>query len=354
MGNNTGGTCAKATTIGGQALIEGIMMKGPQKTVIAVREPDKNILIEEMKESRIKDKIHFLGWPIIRGAVNLVESMISGYKALMLSAEKSGMTDVEEEEDRKKAEEKLHKKAGKLAEKTGRDAEEVFAELQKSDDEKKESGLLMGIVMGVASVLGVALALFLFMWLPATLFNLLNGAVATDISDWRALFEGILKMLIFVGYVAAVSLMNEIKRVFMYHGAEHKTIFCYESGEELNIENVRKQSRFHPRCGTSFMILMLIISIVVYAILSITVPILTEITLVWVLFKILMLPIICGLGYELIRLCGRHNNIVTRIISAPGMWLQRLTTKEPDDSMIEVAIASINAVIPSDPEADKW
>lgn len=346
--------CKKATTIGGQALIEGIMMKGPRKTVIAVREPNHSILVEEMKESRIKDRLHFLGWPIIRGAVNLIESMISGYKALMFSADKSGMTDLEEEEDRKKAAQKREKKAARIAEKSGRDKAAVLEELTKKADEKQESGALMGVIMTLASVLGVALALFLFMWLPATLFNGLKSLVAVDISNWRALFEGILKMAIFVGYVAAVSKMNEIKRIFMYHGAEHKTIFCYESGEDLTVENVRKQGRFHPRCGTSFLILMLIVSIVIYAIISIAIPALTQITMVWVLFKIIMLPVICGLGYELIRVCGRYQNLATKIISAPGLWLQRLTTKEPDDSMIEVAIASIQAVIPENPDEDVW
>lgn len=347
-------SCKKATTIGGQALIEGIMMKGPRRTVIAVREPDGNILIEDMKESRAKDKFKPLGWPVIRGAVNLIESMITGYKALMFSAEKSGMTELEEEADEKKAAEKREKKAARLAAKTGRDKDEILAELEKKDKEQTESGALMGAIMAIASVLGVALALFLFMWLPATLFDGLRSVVDQDISNWRALFEGVLKMAIFVGYVALVSLMKEIKRVFMYHGAEHKTIFCYESGEPLTVENVRKQRRFHPRCGTSFMILMLIVSILLYAVLSICLPVLTRYRMVWVLLKILMLPVICGLGYELIRFCGRHNNLLTRIISAPGMWLQRLTTKEPDDSMIEVAIASIQAVIPEDPEEDVW
>lgn len=351
---DSGMSCKKATTIGGQALIEGIMMKGPRRTVVAVREPDGNILIEDMKESHAKEKCKLLGWPVIRGAVNLVESMLTGYKALMFSAEKSGMTELEEEADEKKAAEKREKKAARLSAKTGRDKAEILAELEQKEKEKTENGALMGVIMAIASVLGVALALFLFMWLPATLFDGLRSIVGRDISNWRALFEGVLKMAIFVGYVAAVSLMKEIKRVFMYHGAEHKTIFCYEAGEPLTVENVRKQRRFHPRCGTSFMILMLIVSIILYAILSICLPVLTKYRMIWVFFKILMLPVICGLGYELIRFCGRHDNPITRIISAPGMWLQHLTTKEPDDSMIEVAIASIEAVIPENPEEDVW
>lgn len=344
----------KATSIGGQALIEGIMMKGPRRTVIAVREPDGNILIDDLKEKNLKEKLPFLGWPVIRGAVNLIQSMITGYKALMYSAEKSGMTELEEEEDRVKLEKKLRKKAEKQAAGTGKSADEIFEALKAKADEKQESGALMGFIMALASVLGIGLAVLLFMWLPTFLFNILKSAVPADISGLRAVFEGVVKIIIFVVYLALVSLMKDIKRVFMYHGAEHKTIFCYENGDELTVENVRKNRRFHPRCGTSFMILMLIVSIVFYAIVARVFPVLTEITLLWVALRIILLPVICGLGYELIRFCGRHDNVLTRIISAPGMWLQRLTTKEPDDSMIEVAIASIEAVIPENPDEDKW
>ena len=371
----------KRTTIGGQALIEAIMMKGPEKTAIAVRMPDGDISIEYMQEKRWNQKNKFLSLPLVRGAAGLIESLVSGYKAMMYAAEKSGFADMEEEEEREKQEAKERKKAEKLAAKAARqgslkcappvpdpavgrpltdDEEEIAgepaaatapaADLHKEQDDKKESAFMAGL-MAVASVLGVCLALFLFMWLPSFLFNRLNALTGEAISMWRSLFEGILKMAIFVGYLAAVSLMKDIRRVFMYHGAEHKTIFCYEAGEELTVENVRKQRRFHPRCGTSFMIL---VSIVIAAILSIAFPVLTEVTAVWVGIKILMLPIICGLGYELIRFCGRHDNWLTKIIAAPGMWLQRLTTKEPEDDMIEVAIASLQAVLPSDPDADNW
>ena len=382
----------KRTTIGGQALIEAIMMKGPEKTAIAVRMPDGSISVEYMQEKRWNQKNRFLRLPLIRGAVGLIESLVSGYKAMMYAAEKSGFADMEEEEERERQEAKARKKAEKKAKKAGvhnlqtasplpdpavgRPLEEAAAmdaapasaaeqaaeapaaeaavSPQRKEKEEKEESAFMGLLMGVASVLGVALALFLFMWLPTFIFNAINHLTGDAISYWRSLIEGVMKMGIFVGYLALVSLMKDIKRVFMYHGAEHKSIFCYEAGEELTVENVRKQRRFHPRCGTSFMILMLIVSIIVAAILSIAFPILTKYTAVWVAIKILMLPIICGLGYELIRFCGRHDNILTKIISAPGMWLQRLTTKEPDDSMIEVGIASLKAVIPSDPDADNW
>lgn len=374
----------KRTTIGGQALIEAIMMKGPEKTAIAVRMPNGDISIEYMQEKRWNQKNKFLSLPLIRGAAGLIESLVSGYKAMMYAAEKSGFADMEEEEEREKQEAKERKKAEKLAAKAARqgslkcappvpdpavgrpltdDEDEAAgetaaatapaADLHKEQDDKKDSAFMAGL-MAVASVLGVCLALFLFMWLPSFLFNRLNALTGEAISMWRSLFEGILKMAIFVGYLAAVSLMKDIRRVFMYHGAEHKTIFCYEAGEELTVENVRKQRRFHPRCGTSFMILMLIVSIVISAILSIAFPGLTKYTAVWVGIKILILPLICGLGYELIRFCGRHDNWLTKIIAAPGMWLQRLTTKEPEDDMIEVAIASLQAVLPSDPDADNW
>ena len=378
----------KRTTIGGQALIEAVMMKGPEKTAIAVRLPDGGLSVEYMEERRWNQRNRLLRLPLIRGAVGLVESLVSGYKAMMYAAEKSGFADMEEEEEREKQAEKARKKAERLAKKAGKkggkeDGPSVPpsdpAAAQPSDDgekavppdeaagmakdtvpaqeeEKKDKGesALMAGVMGVASVLGVCLALFLFMWLPSFLFNQLNRLTGETISNWRSIFEGLLKMAIFVCYLAAVSLMKDIRRVFMYHGAEHKTIFCYEAGDDLTVENVRRQKRFHPRCGTSFMILMLIVSILISAALSIGLPVLTRYTAVWVAVKILILPLICGLGYELIRFCGRHDNLLTKMISAPGMWLQRLTTKEPEDDMIEIAIASLKAVLPADPEADNW
>ncbi|MCI8359855.1 MAG: DUF1385 domain-containing protein [Clostridiales bacterium] len=378
----------KRTTIGGQALIEAVMMKGPEKTAIAVRLPDGGLSVEYMEERRWNQRNRLLRLPLIRGAVGLVESLVSGYKAMMYAAEKSGFADMEDEEEREKQAEKARKKAERLAKKAGKkggkeDGSSVPppdpAAAQPPDDgektvppdeaadmandtapaqegEKKDKGesALMAGVMGVASVLGVCLALFLFMWLPSFLFNQLNRLTGETISNWRSIFEGLLKMAIFVCYLAAVSLMKDIRRVFMYHGAEHKTIFCYEAGDELTVENVRRQKRFHPRCGTSFMILMLIVSILISAALSIGLPVLTRYTAVWVAVKILILPLICGLGYELIRFCGRHDNLLTKIISAPGMWLQRLTTKEPEDDMIEIAIASLKAVLPADPEADNW
>ena len=330
----------KKISIGGQALIEGIMMKSPQKTAVAVRTPSGEIDIEYINEKHIKDKIPFLGWPVLRGVVAFIESMMLGYKALMMSAEKSGLADLEEQEEKEKRAAKLEKKRQKALKK-GKE----FIE----PNESAASKLLVTLVMAVGMVLGIGLAVVLFMWLPTFVFNgiksLSNGAV-TDV--FRPLIEGVLKISIFVGYIALVSLTKDIKRVFMYHGAEHKTIFCLEQGKELTVENVKTQSRFHPRCGTSFMILMLIVGILISLLIVTLFPSVTNYTALWVAIKILMVPFICGLGYELIKICGKYNNFITRIIAAPGMWVQRLTTKEPEDDMIEVAIASIIAVLPDE------
>lgn len=360
----------KATTIGGQALIEGIMMKGPDKTALAVRLPDHTIDIDYMQEKHLRDRVSFFGWPVIRGVVNFVESMIQGYRALMVSADKSGLTDLEETGDSAEkgsvpaadgtasleTEENPSDAAAKITEKEAEAKPADKAEGKPFAGEKKTaSEILVTVVMVIGSVLGVALAVFLFLYVPALLFDLLNRLIGGVIPQAiRPLFEGILKIMIFVGYIAAISCMKDIRRVFMYHGAEHKTIFCYESGEELSVENVRKQSRFHPRCGTSFMILMLIVGIL-FSLLTVTLfPAITGYRVLWVAVKILLIPLICGLGYELIKICGRHDNLVTRMIAAPGMWVQRLTTKEPEDDMIEVAIASLQAVIPDDPDKDRW
>ncbi|MBE6762367.1 MAG: DUF1385 domain-containing protein [Ruminococcaceae bacterium] len=345
----------KKVSIGGQALIEGIMMKSPEKTAMAVRTPDKSIDIEYIEEKHIKDKLPFLGWPILRGVVNFIESMILGYKTLMLSAEKSGMTDLEEAEEQEKKRIKAEKKRQKLVAKgklTPDEAEKMALEEEnQSTEDKKASSVLISIIMVLGVVLGVVLALVLFMWLPTAIFNGLNSLSGGLISDkFRPLIEGVLKISIFVGYVALTSLTKDIKRVFMYHGAEHKTIFCLENELPLTVENVKKQSRFHPRCGTSFMILMLVVGILINLLIVTIFPDVTKLSYIWVAIKILMVPLICGIGYELIKFCGKHNNIITRIISAPGMWVQRLTTKEPEDDMIEIAIAAIEAVLPEDPE----
>ncbi len=306
----------KKTSIGGQALIEGVMMRGPEKTAMAVRHVSGEMVLEEM-ENPVSRRPAFTKWPFIRGIFGFIDSMRYGYKCLMRSAELSGL----EDEDEK----------------------------PKTEEEEKKQHRLMNALMVVAAVIGVALSLILFMWLPIQLFSWLTKAVpALDHAYLRGLFEGILRIVIFIVYLGLVTQMKDIRRTFQYHGAEHKSIFCYEKGLPLTVENVRAQRRFHPRCGTSFMILMLLVGVIISILIPISTPWLRTVV------KLALLPVSVGVGYELIKLAGRHDNAFTRIISAPGVWLQHLTTKEPEDGMIECAIAALEAVIPADSEADNW
>lgn len=315
---------AKYTSIGGQALIEGIMMKSPEKTALGVRVPDGSIDVTYLEQKSLKDKCKILRLPVIRGVISFVESMIQGYKAMMLSAEKSGFTDLEEEKSEKK------------------------------ESDKRQDNVLISVIMVLGSVLGVLLAMALFMLLPRLCVGGLEWLFKTPFSKFvRSGIEQLIKLAVFVLYVYLVSFMKDIKRVFMYHGAEHKTIFCYEKGLELTVENVRNQTRFHPRCGTSFLILMIIISVIFSTVVQMIFPSVYNIYWLWVIVKILLLPIICGAGFEVLKICGRYDNWFTKIISAPGLWLQRITTKEPEDSMIEVAIAALKACEPKVPDVDR-
>lgn len=434
---------AKYTSIGGQALIEGIMMKSPEKTALAVRMPDKSIDITYLNGKGVRERYKILRVPIIRGVAGFVESMIQGYKAMMMSADKSGFTDLEEEDSRKAKAETVketaeiadeqengavqqaetEQQAGTETERevcdkqelnpsdvqevsTEQEAEEnrakqelnasgvqedaceqeavveiesenldkqklnpsgaheaspqqkaPFAGDQKTGDQKngeKKNNALMSVIMVIATVLGVALAVILFMLLPRLAVSGLRLVTGTDFSPVvRSSIEQLLKLAIFVAYVWAVSFMKDIKRVFMYHGAEHKTIFCYEKGLPLTVENVRVQRRFHPRCGTSFMILMILISIVFSTLVQIIFPAVYNAAWLWVVIKILLIPVVCGAGFEVLKICGKYDNLATRVISAPGLWLQRITTKEPDDGMIEVAIAALKACEPKVPDVDR-
>ncbi len=308
---------AKKTSIGGQALLEGIMMRGPKVTAMAVRNPEGEIILEE-QPTRGTNRAKFFKLPIIRGVFNMVDSLSAGYKYLMRSAEISG---VDAEEEKRKAE----------------------------NPKWYDAPIVDKLLMPIATVLAVVLAVVLFFWLPMQLFTWLAAAIPALEGHYllRAVFEGVLRILIFVGYVWATSLMKDIRRTYQYHGAEHKTIFCYEAGLPLTVENVRVQRRFHPRCGTSFLILVLLVSIVVSMFIRIdNVPL-------RMFVKLLTLPLIIGIGYELIKLAGRKDNLLTRIISAPGIALQHLTVFEPDDSMIECAIAAMEKVIPGD-GSDTW
>ncbi len=344
--------CMKKTSIGGQALIEGVMMRGPERTAMAVRHTSGEIRMEEW-ENPVSKRPAITKWPLIRGIFGYIDSMVYGYKCLMRSAELCGLEDELEEA---MAEEKAAK-SEKTAETPAADVpteaaeetpvEEASAPAEKPKDGK--AGALMNVVMVVGMVLGVALALVLFIYLPTLLANWLGKLWAPLGNRFiRSVFEGLLRIVIFLGYMLAVSRMKDIRRTFQYHGAEHKSIFCYEKGLPLTVENVREQQRFHPRCGTSFLVLMLLVGIVISMLIPITHP-------VWrTVIKLLLLPVTVGVGYELIKLAGRKDNLFTRIISAPGLWMQRLTTIEPDDGMIECAIKALEAVIPEDPEADKW
>ena len=350
--------CIKRTSIGGQAVIEGIMMNGPHRSVLAVRSSKGDIIVEDVDKPNYKEKCKLFKLPIIRGVVSYIESMVLGYKTLMRSADLSGMTEIDEDEDQDKANDVESKsKADNAADENNDNA---ASDNEKSADSKnkepnKLSNALLGAVTLIATILGFALALFLFMYLPSLIFNWFDSLCQNSLSHFnlRGLIEGLMKLIIFIAYIVLVSLTKDIKRVFQYHGAEHKTIFCYEHGLELTVENVKKQRRFHPRCGTSFLFLMIAVGILLSTLVAWLFPAVTKITAVWVMVKILLIPVFCGIGYELLKICGRYDNLATKIIAAPGLWIQRLTTKEPDDSMMEVAIESIKAVIPENPDDDK-
>lgn len=296
--------------IGGQALIEGIMMLGPTTGAMACRLPDGTIDLETWEENNGKKAPWYKKTPIVRGCVNFFLSMKKGYKYMMKSAEKQ-MT------------------------------EEELAE-------EENSSAFFNICMTIGMVLGIVLALFLFMWLPKFLVGIIKPLTVNRIV--RSASEGIVKIVIFVAYMALTSLMKDIRRQFEYHGAEHKTIACHEAELPLTVENIRKQSRFHKRCGTSFIFIVLFISIIVFSVLRLP----WDNIFLRVVCKLALLPFIVGIGYEFIRLAGKYENWFTKLFSAPGLALQRITTKEPDDSQIECAIMAIEAVIPENKEEDVW
>ena len=318
---------SKYTSIGGQALIEGILMRGPKADAIAVRLPDGTIDVS-VTPSDTGKRVWWKKVPLLRGIIAFVGSMVTGYKALMYSAEKSGMDDVEEEE---------------------------MSKFDKwLNDHLGEN--IMAIVGVVSLVLGLALSLLLFKFLPIWivsgvewLVHLCGGKGFAFSPVGKALLEGLLKMIIFLSYLAAVSLMKDIRTTFMYHGAEHKTIHCYEAKLELTPENAAKFPRAHPRCGTSFLFLMVALSILITAVLYVFLPE-AVVANMWSRMgcSLALFPLIMGLGYELLKVCGKYDNLFTKIVSAPGKWIQRLTTKEPTLAQLEVAIAAIKAVIPDD------
>lgn len=318
------------TMIGGQALIEGIMMRGPEKDAVVVR--GKDGLQVEVKPRHIRPKSSPLSWPFLRGTVNFFDAQVTGVKALMRSADLSP----EETEEPTKLDLWLEKKLG----------DERFQKL----------------VIGAAVAVGLGLAIALFFLLPMVIGSFFDRWIRNNLA--LNLIEGLIRMVIFLGYMFLVSRMKDMQRVFSYHGAEHKTIRCYEAGLPLTVENVRVQTRLHPRCGTSFLLVILVLSVLVFSIASSVllalIPSLAAMRgsvlyrLIMIVFKLVLIPVVVSISYELNRWVGRHDNWLSKILTAPGMWFQYFTTNEPDDGMIEVGIAALEAVMPEEAGADLW
>ncbi len=395
----------KKTSIGGQALMEGIMMRGPKMTAMAVRNTGGEIVLEKFPTEG-KQRAKFFKLPIIRGVFGFIDSMTLGYKCLMRSAEISGLEEIEEEMAKEKAEKKALKaaeaaakkgtatdeqlafienakakaaerkalEAAEQAEKKGTataeqialmeqakvDAEAAKAKAaeekakaaetennEKSKEKKKQEGSVTDFLMIISMVLAFALMIALFFWMPSFLYKDVLEKFVPGFPKGNPFLQSVcetsLRLLLLTGYMFLMRLMKETRRTFQYHGAEHKTIFCYEHGLELTVENVRKERRFHPRCGTSFLVLMLLVGIII----GFFIPSSLD---KWIrtAVKLLLMPLTMGIGYELIKICGKHDNWLTRIIAAPGLWFQRLTVLEPDDGMIECAIAAMKEVVPDD------
>jgi uncharacterized protein YqhQ len=305
----------KKYSVGGQALMEGIMMNGPEGVAMALRLPDGSIETQLKHVTLLKDKYKVFRLPFIRGPVNFVEQMIFGYKCLMESAEKTTALEDGGEEEMSKLDKWLSDHFGPK---------------------------MMAVIGVISMIIAMVMGFFLFMWLPSFVADLILGEGS---NTWKPAIEGVMRIIIFITYMYLTSLMKDIKRLFMYHGAEHKSIFCYEKGLELTVENVKKQKRFHPRCGTSFIFLTLIVSIIISTVIVVIWPEIRNEKMIWMGIKLLTLPLIMSVGYELIRIAGKHDNILTRIISAPGTLMQRITTKEPSDDIIEVGIASLKVAL---------
>ena len=332
MANQKEQCCEKfKTMIGGQALIEGIMMRGPEKDAIVIR--GKDGLTVEVSDRKLNPPKSFKSWPFFRGMFNFFDSQVTGVKALMRSAD---LAPEEMQEEPSKFDLWLEKKLG---------------------NEKFQQ-----VIIGVAVAMGLGLSIGLFFLLPMIIGGFFDQWIHTTVG--LNLLEGVIRMCIFMAYMILVSRMEEMRRVFAYHGAEHKTIRCYEAGLPLTVENVRIQTRLHPRCGTSFLLVVMVISILVFSVASSGLlalfPALEAIRgsflyrLLMIAFKLLLLPVVVGITYEINRWCGRKDNALTRAMSAPGMWMQNFTTNEPDDTMIEVAITAVQAVMPEQEGADRW
>lgn len=308
-------------SIGGQAVIEGIMMKNNDQYAIAVRKPDKEIEIKIEKYKPASEKCKLFKIPIIRGVFNFVESLVIGVKTLMYSAE---FYDEEEEVKPKKS--KADKQKASVAD------SDIKVESEKKKEESSE-----GLFMFCTVAFSIVLAVGLFMLLPAFLASLLDGVIENHFA--LGLVEGVLRLIIFLLYVALISRMEDIKRTFMYHGAEHKCINCLEAGDDLTVENIMKHTRFHKRCGTSFLFIVMIVSILVFMCIR------TDTIWLRLLYRVLLVPVVAGISYEFIKFAGKYDNAVANILSKPGLWVQRLTTKEPTEDMVEVAIKAVEGVL---------
>ncbi|MCR5228296.1 MAG: DUF1385 domain-containing protein [Eubacterium sp.] len=306
----------KRVSIGGQAVLEGVMMKGPKSYALAVRKTNKEIEVKVTDYVSLGERYKILQIPLLRGIVNFLESLYIGMKTLMDSSEY-----VEDEEEAKK--ESSSKKE---------DTKKASSDKKEEANKESSTGYLIGTL-----IVSLVIAVGVFMLLPAFLANFLYKVTESDLLVNLA--EGILRLVIFLGYVVVISFMDDIKRTYMYHGAEHKTINCMEAGDDLTVENVKKHTRFHKRCGTSFVFIVMFISIVVFMFVR------TDVMWLRLVSRVLLIPLIAGISYEFIRYAGKHNNACSNVLSAPGLWVQRLTTREPDDSMIEVAIKSVEGVI---------
>ena len=316
------------TMIGGQALIEGIMMRGPEKDAVVVRTADEMKI--EVTPRKVHKKGSFCTWPLIRGVVGFFDAQVTGVKALMKSAD---LSPEETQEEPSKLDLWLEKKLG---------------------DKRFQN-----LVISIAVFLGLAMSIGLFFVLPSLAGELVAIWIEHDLLV--TLIEGVIRIGIFVAYIMLMSRMNEMKRVFAYHGAEHKTIRCYEAGLPLTVENIREQTRLHPRCGTSFLLIVMILSILVFAVSEALIksifPLLDGVrgyAFIRMGIKLLLLPLLVAISYEINRWVGRHDNWFTRVLTWPGMWFQNFTTREPDDSMIEVAITAVEAVLPEEAGADRW
>lgn len=331
MSNNIQSKEKFKTMIGGQALIEGIMMRGPKLDATVTRN-NEGIHIETAPR-KLHPKGSVAGLPLIRGVVNFFDSQVTGVKALMRSAD---LSPEQTQEERSKLDMWLEKKMGETK--------------------------FQNYLIGIAVALGLGMSVVLFFLIPMLVGSVFSNWINNNLL--QNLLEGIVRIVIFMAYMLLVSRMEEMKRVFAYHGAEHKTIRCYEAGLELTVENVRKQTRMHPRCGTSFLLVVMILSILVFSaassLLLTVIPALSAISgtfvykLLMIGFKLLLLPLVVAISYEINRVVGRYDNALTRLLTAPGMWFQNFTTNEPDDDMIEVGIAALQAVLPENEGEDKW